>query len=50
MVSIEETVYSETRKQIREINTGRRKGNKLTLSKVVGKMLAIWNRAGSGKT
>lgn len=50
MVSIEETVYNETRRQIKEINTFRGKGNKLTLSKVVGKMLTIWNRAGNGKT
>jgi hypothetical protein len=41
---VEETVTAETDRQIAEINKYRRRGNKLTRSVVVEKMLAMWNR------
>jgi hypothetical protein len=36
--------WNETRRQIQEINQHRRRGNKLTVTKVVQKMLELWNR------
>ena len=42
MVSIDEEVWTETKRQIADINTDRRRGNKLTLSKVIDKMLILW--------
>jgi hypothetical protein len=37
-------VIAETKRQIAEINEHRRRGNKLNVSKVVEKMLTMWNR------
>lgn len=50
MVSVDVDIWQETRRQIEEINATRRKGYHLTLSKVVDKMLTLWNRVDNGKT
>ena len=50
MVRIEEQVQEETRRQIKEINLHRKRGNKLTMGEVVERMLQMWNRVGNGKT
>jgi hypothetical protein len=46
MCSLDEDVVAETKRQIADINGYRRKGEKLTLSGVVNKMLDMWNRVG----
>jgi hypothetical protein len=44
MISIEVDILAETDRQISAINTGRRKGNKLTRSEVIELMLTMFNR------
>jgi hypothetical protein len=44
MVSVEEETWEETKRQLADINSYRKKGNKLTMSAVVEKMLQMWNR------
>ena len=44
MISLDETILAETDRQIAEINTGRRKGNKLNRSVVIERMLVMWCR------
>ena len=44
MVSLDVDILAETDRQIAEINTARRKGNKLNRSVVIERMLAMWNR------
>lgn len=44
MISLDVDILAETDRQIAEINTGRRKGNKLNRSVVIERMLAMWNR------
>ena len=46
MCSLDEAVTAETERQIAYINEGRRKGEKLTFSAVVEKMLRMWCRVG----
>jgi hypothetical protein len=41
---VDQETWEETKRQIAEINSFRRKGNKLTMSKVCEKMLQMWNR------
>jgi len=44
LLSLDVDIMAETKRQIEEINAYRRKGEKLNLSMVVNKMLALWNR------
>lgn len=44
MISLDVDILAETDRQIAEINTGRRKGNKLNRSVVIERMLAMWCR------
>ena len=44
MISLDVDILAETDRQIAEINTARRKGNKLNRSVVIERMLAMWNR------
>lgn len=44
MVSVDQETWEETKRQIADINSYRRKGNKLTMSAVCEKMLRVWNR------
>ena len=44
MISLDVDILAETDRQIAEINTVRRKGNKLNRSVVIERMLVMWNR------
>jgi hypothetical protein len=44
MISLDVDILAETDRQIAEINTGRRKGNKLNRSIVIERMLVLFNK------